>query len=686
MSQELEIVPLKKLKTVSPFKLFVILLCILSIIYSKVKINTFPKSDYNINQKYVTGTITKCTYNDNVKITIKGKESVLITYQNYKCKLGKKIKAIGTFSIPPENTNFNLFNYRKYLLSKNIKYIFKATNIITYNNNPSFIYIVKNKLIDYINTFKSKNHLKTFILGDNSKIESEIKESYQINGISHLLAISGMHITLLSSILLFISNKLIKNKFQSYLVVFVFLIFYLFITDFPPSILRTVFFFILLTINKQLNLKIPSIYILTLLFSLFLLINPYYLYNLGFLLSFSVTFYLIMSRKILTKAKNSFQKLFFINIIAFIGSIPILINNFHQINLITPLINLLFAPYITYIIYPLSLITLFIKPLDNILLYLINLMEKISLFITNYSFYITFCHMNTIFILLYLILITYILHKWSKNKPLYLLLIIPILFFHHYINFLNKETTITMLDVGQGDSILIRQKYNKQNILIDTGGIVSKNNDSYDITKNITIPYLKSEGIYKLNYLILTHGDFDHSGMAINLINNFKIENIILNSNDNKLEEKIINKAKEKNLKIYHVSREKIKNMYFINDMKTNDENENSLVLYMKLEEKNILMMGDASAKTENYLINTYNIPKMDILKVGHHGSKTSSNKNFINKIKPKISLISAGKNNMYGHPHKQTIENLNKSKIYVTKDDGAIKINLTKNSVSKAR
>ena len=105
-------------------------------------------------------------------------------------------------------------------------------------------------------------------------------------------------------------------------------------------------------------------------------------------------------------------------------------------------------------------------------------------------------------------------------------------------------------------------------------------------------------------------------------------------------------------------------------------------IIYTKIKNQNILLMGDAEEERENYILNTYNLPKMDILKVGHHGSNTSTSLKLINKIRPNISLISAGNNNLYGHPHKQTIEKLKNSKVLITKIDGSIKINLNNKTI----
>lgn len=681
---------MKKLKKTSPFNILCLSLLVLSLIYSVIKIQTYPSSKYDKNANIVSGTITSYQIkNGYTKIQITGTEPLIINYSEEKeFKLGQKIKAQGEFKIPKENTTWNLFNYRKYLLSLNIKYIFNADKITILNKKISLPYQIKNKIISYINTFKSSSHLHAFILGNDDYLDETTKNSYQKNGITHLLAISGMNITLISAIILKIVNFFIKNKTISYLIVFLSLVFFLFLTGLVPSILRAICLFIILTINKQLNLKIKTIYLLILLFSLFLFVNPYYLYNLGFLLSFIISFYLIIFSKLISKSQSFLKELFTINIIAFLASTPLLIKNFFEINILSPVINCLFTPFVSLIIYPLSLLTLFLKPLDNTLFYLIEIMEKSSLFFSKINnFNIVLCSLPVFFYILYYILITCILIKWDKGKPLYTLLIIPALLFHHSLSYLNPYTTLTMIDVGQGDSILIKLKHNKGNILIDTGGQLNYDGQKpYDLASNITIPYLKSEGISKLDYLIITHGDFDHAGMAENLINNFKVKNVITNTYSNELIENIKNLAKRKTIKFSQINTKVLtisQNKFtFLEGNQAKDINDSSLIIYANLEGENILLMGDASQNVESHLLRTYNLPKMNILKVGHHGSRTSTSSKFINQIKPQISLISAGQNNIYSHPHKETLKTLKDSKVFVTKDDGSVKINLTTKAI----
>ena len=681
---------MKKSKITLLLKIISTIALILGIINVILNYNSSPKSKYNINTKEITGTITNCiktTYN--YQITIKAKENVIINYQkDFKCKLGIKIKATGTIAKRDNNTIFNSFNYQKYLLSKKINYIFKANNIKILNNKTNIPYTIKNNLQNKINTYQSKDYLNTFILGNSKNIEEKIINSYQTNGISHLLAISGMHITLLSTIILFILNKLNNHKKINYIFVIIVLLIYMFLTNFSPSIIRATLMFIILTINKSLNLKINTLYILFLICGIYLLYNPYMIYHIGFLFSFIITFYLILFNKLIKQYKNYISKTLIISLISFLASIPIQINNFFHINIISPFINIIFIPLVSFIIYPLSLLTLLIKPLDIILVNIISIMENLSLILTNISINIILKPINLFFIIIYYLIITYTLYKLKKRRIIGIIILTITILIHSNINYFEKDPTLTMIDVGQGDSLLIKLEHNQGNILIDTGGQPSFNGEKpYDLAKNKIIPYLKSEGIKELDYLILTHGDFDHAGMAINLIKNFKIKNILLNSQKNNfLEKEIIKKANKTKIKYQNINSGILKigdiKLQFLSSQKSSSENDDSLIIYTKIGKQNILLMGDAEEEREKHILNTYNLKKVDILKVGHHGSKSSTSPELVKQTRPKISLISAGKNNLYGHPHKQTLYKLKNSKILITQKDGSVKINLNTRAI----
>ena len=175
-------------------------------------------------------------------------------------------------------------------------------------------------------------------------------------------------------------------------------------------------------------------------------------------------------------------------------------------------------------------------------------------------------------------------------------------------------------------------------------------------------------------------------GEAINLVNNFKVEKVIFNCGEyNDLESELIKVLDKKKIKYYSCINElniDKNKLYFLQTKEYNNENDNSNVIYTELNDYKFLFMGDASITTEKEIINKYNLPNIDVLKVGHHGSKTSSSQEFIDKINPKYSIISVGKNNRYGHPNEEVLNNLSNSKRYRTDLDGSIMFKIKNNKL----
>ena len=182
------------------------------------------------------------------------------------------------------------------------------------------------------------------------------------------------------------------------------------------------------------------------------------------------------------------------------------------------------------------------------------------------------------------------------------------------------------------------------------------------------------------------HGDYDHAGEAINLVENFKVEKVIFNCGEfNELEQDLIKVLDEKKIPYYSCIKElNIDNnkLYFLNNKDYGNENDNSSVIYTELNNNKFLFTGDAGVDVEDDLITKYNLQDIDVLKVGHHGSRTSSSKEFINEIKPKYSIISVGKNIRYGHPNEGVLGNLEDSKIYRTDQDGSIMFKIKNNKL----
>ena len=663
---------MKKLKMILQsryiFKILTILILIITIIYTKY----YPfKSVFNTNDTEFIGIVEDYIIKDNqIKISLKSKERIIVTYK-YTGKVfnnlsyGDKIKVTGVLKEPSTNNIFNNFNYKKYLYNKKIYYIIEASKIDKIQNNNNHIYTIKNLLYTRINSLKSSNYIKALLFGDN-KLDKEIKTSYQINGISHLFSVSGFHINFITSIIYFYLDRVTYNKKIKYITVDIFLVLYLLLCN-TTSLLRCTVMNILLSINHLLKLDIKKIDIVLLTLILCIIINPFIIYDIGFIYSYTISFFLILYKN-KYKTNNKLLKIIYISLISFLVSLPINIYTSYEINFLSIILNIIIVPIVSLILLPLSLLTLIFPILDNILYLITSILEKISLYTSNINiFKQVLSKPSIILIIIYYLVIILIL---SKNKHYYLILIL--LIFHKTIPLYNSNLEVVMFDVGEADSMLISTPSKKVNILIDTGRGIDINN---------IIIYLKSIGISKLNYLIITHGDEDHIGGALYLIDNFKVDNVILNKGDyTELEVELITHLKNKNIK-YTNNINKIpllgSYMYLLNTKKFSNENDNSIVTYFEYQKYKFLFMGDSSSKTEEYLINNYNLTNISFLKVGHHGSNTSSSPLFINKITPKVSLISVGRNNLYHHPSKEVLTNLSNSVIYRTDINKSIKIKI---------
>lgn len=590
-----------------------------------------------------------------------------------KVNIGSSVIVKGKLVSPKNNTVPYLFNYKKYLYNKRVYYTLKIDNIkILKENSNSFIKL-KNKVIKHVNSYKDSTYLYAFILGKTELISDEVLTSYRENGISHLFALSGLHVSIFSSILLFILKKLRFKEILNYVLIFIFLLLFSFITGFSPSILRATLLFFLLGINKVFYLNIRTLDILYLVFIILVIINPFIIYNLSFILSFTAAFFLIFSSDLL-KGKNYFVSLFKVSLLSYFASLPLSIYYFGYTNLLGTILNLVFVPLVSFVVFPLTLLTFIISKFYSILNITTNLLESLSLLFNKFKIIIYFPRINLIFVFIYLsILMLYI--KFKKKICLYL--IIVLLIFFKIRPYMDNNTYIYYIDVGQGDSILVVTPHLNKTILIDTGGIVSFNeNYKSNIVKNKTIPFFRRIGINRVDYLFLTHGDYDHAGEANELLSNFCVKKVFINKgNINNIEKKINNKEvlRLKNFVIDNIKVNSLNNNVF------NNENDDSTILLFNIYDYKFLFMGDASIKTEEYLLNNYILPNVDILKVGHHGSYTSTSTDFINVIKPKYSVISVGENNMYKHPNKSVLDILDNTKLFRTDVDGTIEVKISK-------
>ena len=686
----------RKLRTILQSRYIFKILALVFLIYAFLITNLYRfESKYDINTKSVRGIVTEYNIDGNkLTININAKERLIINYyfntleekEFFKdnLELGSNIEVKGTLGVPSNNTIPNIFNYRKYLYNNKIYYLVDADKVDIIGRNTSIIYYVKNMIIERIESIDNTGYLKIFILGINDDLNSDMQDSYEFNGVSHLFSISGSHIVIISAIILFIMKKLTYNNKLIYSIAIIVVVFYLLLTGATASILRSVIMFILMSINKCFNFKIKTFDIILLVLVVAIIINPFCIYDIGFQFSYLISFTLILLSLKINNIKNWFGKNIYISFICLLVSFPISIFNFYQVNFFSIFINLILIPLVSIVIFPLSLLTFVFPFLMELFKIFIDILEFINNFFSNIDiFQLTLSKPSILIIFIYYLCIFMAIY----NKKFYVLLVIIIIIHKSYIYF-DSAFEISYLDVGQGDSIFVKFPYNKGNILIDTGGTISykkekweERSSEYSIVDSKIIPYLNSLGLTKLDYLIITHGDYDHMGEAINLVENFKVEKVILNCGEfNELEQELIKVLDKKNIPYYSCIKElniDSNKLYFLNDKLYDNENDNSSVIYTKLNNSKFLFMGDAGVEVEEILIEKYNLQDIDLLKVGHHGSKTSSGESFIDEVNPKYSIISVGKNNRYGHPNYNVLDNLENSKIYRTDIDGSIIVNV---------
>lgn len=607
------------------------------------------------------------------------KENILddLLYGAYVLVEGELIK-------PYNNTIPNNFNYKSYLSNKMIYYQLKIDNIKVIKESNNIIYKLKNKINKRILKIDKTGYLKAFILGDNSLIDDMVYESYQSIGITHLFALSGMHVSLLSGIILK-GLKKVNNKLK-YLIVIIVLISYGFIVGYPASIKRAITFFIIASINKIFNFKLSTLKILFITVFILIFLNYKIIYDIGFLYSVITVFGIFWGSNFI-KSENIIYSSFKLSLVAFLFSLPITLACFYEINILSIIYNMFYIPFVSVILYPFCLLTFILPFLEKILVLLIKVMENISLFLNNIDFFKLYLDFNIGEILLFYILLLVIL-RYNRFK--YFILLFLIVFIDLMIPYLDSSLYVYYLDVGQGDSSLIITPHLKEVILIDTGGKLSfdtKLEGDKSYVSEGTLSLLRSLGINKIDYLILTHGDYDHMGDAIYLVNNIKINKVIFNCGEyNDLEKELMEVLEQEKINYYtcinelDINKNKI---YFLNSDIYDNENDNSNVTYFNFYNNNFLFMGDAGIDKEKYILDNYNLENIDFFKVGHHGSKTSSSKEFVNMINPKYSLVSVGRNNRYGHPNEEVLDILRDSKIYRTDENGTIKLQIKNNKVN---
>lgn len=619
-------------------------------------------------------------------------------------KYGDLIKIQGEYSSPQTARNYKGFDYSQYLKTLKIYGIIKIeeANLLK-ENDLNFVLIsinnLKQKMIDHANKNmpqKTANLLLGLLIGQKDNIQEDIIKSFRTANLSHILAVSGAHTSYIILGLTYIITKSKAPRRIGYIITIIILLVFIIITGASYSVIRACIMSII-TISAKLFYKKENFFI-SICVSLFIILiqNPFAINDIGLKLSFLGTIGIIVFNKNITdffiriKIKENIAKVLSLTFSAQLMIMPITILNFNTFSLTFFISNILASPLLGIIII-LGFIAIFVSfvlnPISKILFFVLNLFLELLIFISEIVTKIPGSSIlvktpNLVFVITYYILILFINYFFIiKKNPIRRFqkkiikictiknikriikiiarIFLIISFLTMLVRVINPTLKIYFIDVGQGDCTLIITPKGKK-ILIDGGE--GKN--------EILLPYLLDRGINKIDYIIISHFDSDHCNGLIEVMEKIKVGKVIVSKQPEESEEyrNISEIIKQKNIEAYVVKaqdRITIEKDLYINilnpagKLEFKDLNNNAIVAKLIYKNFSMLFTGDIEKAEENIAQKYKNNLKSTILKVAHHGSKTSTNEEFLKYVEPQIALIGVGENNKFGHPNQQTIEKL---------------------------
>lgn len=622
------------------------------------------------------------------------------------------------------------FNYARYLKGKGITVIINTEDYNIHfdgkytGGNPVYnkIQMLKAWIIDAIDSCipeREAGVMKAIFAGDKRYIDAVVKSSFATSGISHIISVSGLHLTILSNFIAMLLNALfIRDKRIKNLIMIVTTFMLMLLMGFTPSVLRSGTMLIISSLAYFADRESDSLNSMCIAAFLIFLINPVSAYDLGFLLSFASTLGIVLIYPYFYNKFNLSRKSFVNTLAAAILTtvssqliaLPISVLYTDSLSTMFIITNLLVVPFMPAVLLSGILflieaaIGVFVRPFLSGLIFLLTygIIELIMWF-ANLE-YSSILLSGKIFFKVYIttfvsaIAVGYIVNfkECSMKKKfissLIVLIVAVVSFITSYTPSLPGEARVTFLNVGQGDCALI-QTSNGTSIMIDGGGTSV---EDYSVGDEVVIPYLISNNIRKIDYAIITHFHDDHAEGIITLMKNYQVDNLIVPDvivEDNDIKNSAYKIANKKAINIKEVSDgDKLEIDNVILDILSpvkdfdGDLNNTSIMLKAQCAGASFMFTGDAEKAAEKRLLGR-NL-KCDVLKVGHHGSTTSSTDEFVKAVSPEYAVISVGEDNVYGHPAGKTIYTLLKYDVEYMRTDlnGTIVFDVDKDGIKEIR
>lgn len=566
-------------------------------------------------------------------------------YYVYEENTNREIGDFLTIYSTPKDLKFtsyeSQFDFKSYLKDKGVKRSLTLKDYEIWFTNPVRIHTHKEKILSRLD--ENTRGIVNALLFNEKDTSNEMVGNFKELNLIYLVSLSGIYLHVLFISTTYVFGLFTSKKVSEAIPIILFSPLALF--SFPRvSILRIFLINILGYINRHfLNKRFSYLTLLSILALFFVIIDFHLVYQQSFYIGFLLSLLSIFCRSAVNAFPKKKQK-YLLMVFPYVFLLPLMVVNRNELHLFSFPFHLMIFPFLFAMLLLGLLLFLnapilgIINPYGNFLVGMTKTLLKIDLKIPiAFNDWFIFIYYVCLVLLIYLVEAQRFRH--ARNVILVqittlLVSMMPISVFRNAVYFIN---------VGQGDSILIQNR--NKTVLIDTGG-----NIKFDMATETLIPFFNKIGVNHIDLLVTTHNDYDHSGAAYSLIENFNVKNYYYNKY-------------QFPCSVGDIYLENINNY-------EGDENDMSLVFLVDFMNKKWLFTGDASIKSEKYILSSgYNID-CDILKVGHHGSKTSSSEAFIKAASPKEAIISCGAANYYGHPNKEVIDILNKYNVKIRRTD----------------
>ena len=674
---------------------------------------------------------------DNQQIETNGKVLLSVVKVTQKFYYGDLLKIRCKLQEPKSQRNPGQFDYKNYLSGKDIfliSYINHIDSVDVLEQRAGNIFIhaiiepLKNHFNQSINSFLSPENgsiLRALLLGEKQDIDDETLNQFKNVGVIHVLAISGLHVGfIIIFVLIFLSFFRLNYKTKIYSLLIILFI-YIVIINFKAPVIRASIMAALYLLAKLTERKISLFNIIFFAAFLLLVIDPRDIFNPGFQFSFAAVISIVygypklnelipLKMKLNSINKGSGIKGFFfkfiwdpllVSLAAVLGTLPLTIYYYGIMPTYAIFANILVIPLVGLIVFLgifLVVFALFSSLVAGSLGNLIDLLFDLLKYVISvfYEFPYSYFYSATpsIFMVLLMLILVYILFNIkSRSHQLSGIGIILVLLFiniNHSSN--SNHLEVTFLDVGQGDACFIKFP-NGESMLVD-GGDATKD---WDQGKNTIVPFLKFNDISRIKYVVASHAHNDHIGGLTEILNTVSVDTLVISSYEfiTKKYKEMIEICEIKNIPIRYVEKGDLLypdsscRVYILhpseNFVKETDYsgvecNNSSIIMKIQYGENGILLTGDSEKKAEKAYTEYADFLECEIIKIGHHGSRTSSTQNMLNYVNPMVGVISVAERNKFRHPSPVTINKLrdNNIKSFLTSTNGAVKFQISPDKI----